>query len=125
MAEKLTAEQIISKRNYWPVNIGGDVVHIRGLLPREQKTSKTMEETHPDEAYGYLIGKSLVRDNGERVFMQETNEDDLDFARRVNELEIPYDTRSVLTIAIISLSNGPTKEQIAALKKRSSTPTTQ
>lgn len=106
----------LQKRRRYPIDIDGNDVFIRAL---KQSERDACEEFKNDEAsLGFAIGIALMADNGEPEFTQSKEETAIEFGNRVlDTLQLPDDTRSQLVNAILKLSNGPTAEQLAALKK--------
>ena len=108
---------IVRKKRVWPHDIDGDVVHIRPLKQTEQAAGLSFKED--DSSFGYVIGIGLAHPDGSPVFLQLPEEDPKAFGDRVLlEADMPVDTRTELTLAILRLSNGPTQEQLKALKKK-------
>lgn len=108
-------ERLRRRRNY-PIDIAGENIFIRSLTKFERDACEGFRD---DEAsIGYAIGIALVSEHGAPVIEMRDGETAQDFGSRVlTELQLPDDTRSQLIAAILKLSNGPTAEQLAALKK--------
>tara|TARA_R110000822_G_scaffold66972_3_gene163418 strand:+ start:419 stop:763 length:345 start_codon:yes stop_codon:yes gene_type:complete len=107
----------LQRRRHYPIDIDGDDVFVRSLTKAERGLCEPFRD---DEAsIGYAIGVALVSEYGAPVFTATADESPLAFGNRVlDELQLPDDTRSQLVTAILKLSNGPTADQLASLKKK-------
>ena len=106
----------LQKRRRYPIEIDGETVFIRSLKQAERDACEQFK--NEESSLGYAIGIALMADNGEPMFTQSADEPAIDFGDRVlTTLDMADDTRSQLVNAILKLSNGPTAEQLEALKK--------
>lgn len=108
--------QRLRKRRAYPLEICGEIIHIRAVTrsEREQMKPHMAEEV----SYGITLGFGLVTVDGSPVFRINDGESVEDFGERVlTEADLPDDTRTEICAAIVKLSQGPTKEQLEALKK--------
>lgn len=105
---------IVRKRRMWPVDIGGETIHLRALLMSELQTVEPFRDE--DESVGYVIGCSLVNQDASPVYIISPDETPKQFGARVlSDLDLPLDTKSELLTKISKLSNGP--PSIEDLKK--------
>lgn len=104
----------LRKRRFYPVTIGGETVHIRGMVFAEHKEVESFGDSA--ESWGYAIGCCLLNEDGTLVVSRQADESAKDFGARVlAELNLSDDTRGELIASIVKLSNGPPK--IEALAK--------
>jgi hypothetical protein len=96
----------IRKRRFYPVEIAGEKVHIRGMKHSERNTAEAFRDH--DESVGFAIGCCLLNDDGSEVFTRAAEESPKDFGGRVlKELDLPDDTKAELIQKIVKLSSGP------------------
>jgi hypothetical protein len=106
----------LRRRRHYPIDIDGADVFIRSLTKAEREIAEPFKDD--ESSIGYGIGVGLVDEFGKPVFTIQNDESAQQFGGRVlDELQLPDDTRSQLITAILKLSNGPTADQLAALKK--------
>lgn len=96
----------LRKRRFYPVDIDGEKIHLRALLDSEHKEVESF--TYETESFGFAIGCCLMNEDGTPVFTRVPDEDAKTFGARVlTELDLPDDTRSELSKAILKLQTGP------------------
>jgi hypothetical protein len=96
----------LRKRRFYPVEIMGEVVHIRALLDSELKT--VSEFQNEDESIGFAIGCAVLNEDQLAAFTRSAEESPKQFGARVlAEIDLPSDTKAELTNKILKLSNGP------------------
>lgn len=96
----------LRKRRFYPIEIMGEVIHIRAMLDSELKT--VSEFQMEDESIGYAIGCALLNEDQTPAFVQQPGETAKDFGARVLvELDLPSDTKAELPDKILKLSKGP------------------
>ncbi len=96
----------LRKRRFYPVEIMGEVIHIRALLDSELKI--VAEFQNEDESIGYVIGHSVLNEDQSPAFTQAAEVTPKQFGARVlAEIDLPSDTKAELTSKILKLSNGP------------------
>ena len=104
----------LRKRRFYPIEIDGEKIHLRALLDSEHREVEPISQEV--ESFGYAIGCCLMNEDGTAVFTRATEEDATTFGARVlKELDLPDDTRSQLSKAILKLQTGP--PEIEALVK--------
>ena len=96
----------LRKRRFYPVLIDGETIHLRALLDSEHKEVEPISQDV--ESFGYAIGCCLMNEDGTAVFSRNPDEDAKTFGARVlTELDLPDDTRSDISKAILKLQSGP------------------
>ena len=106
----------LQRRRHYPIDIDGEKVFVRSMKRPEREACESFKDD--EYSLGFAIGVALVSESGSPVFHQTDSESAREFGERVlSELDLPDDTRSQLVNAILKLSNGPTADQLAALKK--------
>jgi|TARA_R110002110_G_scaffold394788_1_gene609048 hypothetical protein len=98
------------------MRIDGETIYIRAFTKAERKEFKPL--ANEEESYGYVMGCGLVNQDGSCLFPRDEGEDAKAFAQRVEDAaDLPDDTRAQICTAIVKLSEGPTIDQLKALKK--------
>jgi hypothetical protein len=106
----------LRKRRAYPLSIDGEKVYVRAFTKSERQEFKPL--ANEEESYGFVMGCGLINEDGSVMFAREEGEEAKAFAIRVEDAaELPDDTRAQICTAIVKLSEGPTIEQLKALKK--------
>ena len=101
----------LRKRRFYPVPINGETVHVRALLQSELAESKPFQ--NEESSFGFVIGCGLLNEDGTPVCTRNADESAQAFGERVlAELNLPNDTRTELSLAIIKLAKPPSHESL-------------
>lgn len=99
----------IRKRRFYPVQIGGEAIHIRAMLDSELNIVSQFK--NEDESIGYAIGCALLNDDQSQAIAATPDETPKQFGARVlKELDLPSDTKAEIVAKIMRLSQGPLKD---------------
>lgn len=109
----------IRKRAFYPlVLVNGEKVHLRALT--HQQLGVARESHEKDSAIGYVIGCSILEDNGDPVFVPEDSESPEQFGERVlKSVELGRDVQQQIVAKIFEITNEPEKVKAEAIVKNS------
>ena len=72
---------ILRKRDFWPVDCLGDIIHFRTL--RQSEIEELIPFRAEDESLGYALGCGMLQDDRSQVFTRNESETAKDFGARV------------------------------------------
>lgn len=98
--------------------MNGETIHLRALTAWQLETVKPFQQE--DSSVGFVIGSSVVNDDGSPVFIQETGEPPEAFGDRVlNAIDLARDVQKQIVDKIFVITNEPDKVQHEAIVKNS------
>jgi len=95
----------LRKRDFYPVDCLGDIIHFRSL--RDSEVDEVATFADAKESLGYALGCSMLEESRSQVFTRNENETAMEFGTRVlTTLDLGSAMKNRLTEVCIKLCRG-------------------